>query len=109
MAHELEEREGLLSSHHAGGTFADEPDDFLPGGGMGREDEAGGEVVVEDVLREAPGAVLDGAVDPVYEAKARVLNKAIQDIGMGRYQWQVREFLLCSASWIWVMGGCGKS
>jgi len=24
--------------------------------------------------------------DPVYEAKARILNRAIQDIGMGRYQ-----------------------
>jgi hypothetical protein len=74
--HELEEREGLLSSS----AFADD---------MGREGEDGGEVVV-DVLREAPDAVLNGAVDPVYEAKARVLNKAIQDIGMGRYQWQVR-------------------
>ncbi|KAG2359333.1 major facilitator superfamily domain-containing protein [Suillus spraguei] len=25
--------------------------------------------------------------DPVYQAKARILNRAIQDIGMGRYQW----------------------
>ena len=84
MAHELEEQEGLLSSHHrARGDFVED---------MGGEDE-GREVgvVVDDVLREAPGAVLDGAVDPVYEAKARVLNKAIQEIGMGRYQWQVRE------------------
>lgn len=30
----------------------------------------------------------DGSLDPVYEAKAKVLNKAIQDIGMGKYQWQ---------------------
>lgn len=37
-----------------------------------------------------PVSVLeDGSLDPVYEAKAKVLNKAIQDIGMGRYQWQV--------------------
>ncbi|KAK3171289.1 hypothetical protein OEA41_003373 [Lepraria neglecta] len=28
-------------------------------------------------------------IDPVYEGKARVLNNAIQDIGMGRYQWQL--------------------
>ncbi|OJA13522.1 hypothetical protein AZE42_10522 [Rhizopogon vesiculosus] len=28
-----------------------------------------------------------GYNDPVYEAKALVLNHAIQDIGMGRYQW----------------------
>ncbi|KAL5381904.1 hypothetical protein DPSP01_006849 [Paraphaeosphaeria sporulosa] len=65
---------------------------------MGREDEVGGgEMVVDDVLREAPGAVLDGAVDPVYEAKARVLNKAIQDIGMGRYQWQL--FIVVGFGW----------
>jgi hypothetical protein len=41
-------------------------------------------------IDEAPAGVLEeGSLDPVYEAKARVLNKAIQDIGMGRYQWQV--------------------
>lgn len=28
-------------------------------------------------------AIPKGTLDPVYEAKARVLNKAIQDIGMG--------------------------
>jgi hypothetical protein len=42
-------------------------------------------------LHDAPAAVLSqDALDPVYAAKATVLNKAIQDIGMGRYQWQVR-------------------
>ena len=30
--------------------------------------------------------LLDDGADPVYEAKARVLNKAIQEIGMGKYQ-----------------------
>lgn len=39
---------------------------------------------------EAPVSVLeDGSLEPVYEAKAKMLNKAIQDVGMGRYQWQV--------------------
>lgn len=28
----------------------------------------------------------DDSIDPVYQAKARVINRAIQDIGMGRYQ-----------------------
>lgn len=28
----------------------------------------------------------DGAIDPVYQAKARILNHAIQEIGMGKYQ-----------------------
>lgn len=31
--------------------------------------------------------LLKGSIDPVYEGKAQVLNSAIQDIGMGRYQW----------------------
>ncbi|KAL1893707.1 hypothetical protein Sste5346_006205 [Sporothrix stenoceras] len=30
-----------------------------------------------------------GDVDPVYAAKAHVLNHAIQSIGMGKYQWQL--------------------
>jgi hypothetical protein len=39
-----------------------------------------------------PDSVLeDGSLDPVYEAKAKMLNKAIQDIGMGRYQCQVSD------------------
>ena len=28
----------------------------------------------------------DGYVDPVYQAKARILNRSVQDIGMGKYQ-----------------------
>ena len=28
----------------------------------------------------------EGSVDPVYQAKARILNHALQEIGMGRYQ-----------------------
>lgn len=28
----------------------------------------------------------DGTIDPVYQAKARILNAAIQEIGMGKYQ-----------------------
>jgi hypothetical protein len=31
----------------------------------------------------------DGSVDPVYHAKARVLNQALQEIGMGKYQIRV--------------------
>ncbi|EQL01772.1 membrane transporter [Ophiocordyceps sinensis CO18] len=38
-----------------------------------------------------------GALDPVYEAKARVLNRAIRDIGMGWYQWQL--FIVVGFGW----------
>jgi hypothetical protein len=38
----------------------------------------------DDVARGAydESAIPAGTLDPVYEAKARVLNRAIQDIGM---------------------------
>ena len=32
-------------------------------------------------------------IDAGYLAKARVLNEAIQDVGMGRYQWCVQKIL----------------
>ncbi|KAI0350963.1 MFS general substrate transporter [Trametes cingulata] len=38
----------------------------------------------------------DGTVDPVYQAKARVLNAALQEIGMGKYQW-----------WLFAVAGFG--
>ncbi|KAM5363207.1 hypothetical protein ACJA88_013645 [Fusarium oxysporum] len=38
-----------------------------------------------------------GALDPVYEAKARILNRAIQDLSMGRYQWQL--FVVIGFGW----------
>lgn len=50
------------------------------------------------VLEDAPVGVLEeGTLDPIYAAKARVLNKAIQDIGMGRYQWQL--FIVIGFGW----------
>lgn len=50
------------------------------------------------LIPDAPTSVIsEGALDPVYEAKAQVLNKAIQDIGMGRYQWQL--FFVIGFGW----------
>lgn len=39
----------------------------------------------------------EGVTDPVYHAKALLLNDAIQDIGMGKYQWQL--FMLVGFGW----------
>lgn len=44
----------------------------------------------------AAPAVLKG-LDPVYQAKAEVLNAAIQEIGMGWYQWQL--FVVIGFGW----------
>lgn len=38
-----------------------------------------------------------GDVDPVYQAKARILNEAIQEIGMGKYQ--VYLFICAGFGW----------
>lgn len=43
------------------------------------------------------GTIPKGHIDPIYEAKARVLNRAIQDIGMGWYQWQL--FIVIGFGW----------
>ncbi|KAG6849835.1 hypothetical protein H0H93_004519 [Arthromyces matolae] len=40
----------------------------------------------------------DDALDPVYQAKAQILNEAIQDIGMGRYQWGL--FVVAGFGWL---------
>ena len=35
--------------------------------------------------------------DTAYDRKSKVVNKAIQDIGMGRYNWEL--FVLCGFGW----------
>ncbi|KIK13718.1 hypothetical protein PISMIDRAFT_379089 [Pisolithus microcarpus 441] len=39
----------------------------------------------------------NGYVDPVYQAKAQILNRSIQEIGMGRYQWGL--FVVAGFGW----------
>lgn len=34
------------------------------------------------------------SLDPVYEAKARILNNAVQEIGMGKYQVRIGSWVL---------------
>jgi hypothetical protein len=41
--------------------------------------------------------VEEGHVDPCYQAKAQLLNDAIQEIGMGRYQWHL--FIVAGFGW----------
>ncbi|RYO92011.1 hypothetical protein DL766_006633 [Monosporascus sp. MC13-8B] len=47
-----------------------------------------------------------GGVSTAYDQKSKVINKAIQDIGMGRYQWEL--FVLCGFGWLadnlWLQG-----
>jgi hypothetical protein len=38
------------------------------------------------VQAETRDIFTDDSLDPVYQAKARILNDALQEIGMGKYQ-----------------------
>ncbi|KAF9233402.1 major facilitator superfamily domain-containing protein [Melanogaster broomeanus] len=40
----------------------------------------------------------DSSLDPVYQAKARILNDAMQEIGMGKYQWLL--FIVAGFGWL---------
>jgi len=39
-----------------------------------------------DERRQLADLYEDASIDPIYQAKARMLNRAIQEIGMGKYQ-----------------------
>lgn len=49
------------------------------------------------VVTHPISALRKGTIDPIYESKARTLNGAIQDIGMGWYQWQL--FVVVGFGW----------
>ncbi|KZF18812.1 transporter [Xylona heveae TC161] len=66
------------------------------------DQKVGPEVIPEatelsKVAVDEAAALPKGTIDPVYEAKARVLNHAIQEIGMGWYQWQL--FIVVGFGW----------
>jgi len=44
---------------------------------------------IQPTVMEMEDIYDEGSVDPVYQAKSRVLNRALQEIGMGKYQVRV--------------------
>ncbi|KAG9792332.1 MFS general substrate transporter, partial [Aureobasidium melanogenum] len=61
---------------------------------------------VEALRAEIEADVAASGHDSAYDRKAKVVNKAIQDIGMGQYQWKL--FVLCGFGWLadnlWLQG-----
>ena len=49
------------------------------------------------VKRRTPGKLYVEWTN-AYLGKSKIINKAIQDIGMGRYQWEL--FVLCGFGWL---------
>lgn len=76
---------------------------------------------VNNTLSRASSKIVDiyedDAIDPVYRAKVHVLNNAMQEIGMGKYQVRPRrstgwsgneEILTCFVQWLlWAVAGFG--
>lgn len=60
-------------------------------------DNNNAELASSDAVQSGADALAVQTNDPVYDAKARVLNRAIQDIGMGWYQWQL--FIVIGFGW----------
>ncbi|KAF2453449.1 major facilitator superfamily domain-containing protein [Lineolata rhizophorae] len=63
-------------------------------------------LTVESLKAEVEADLAASGVDSAYDRKSKVINKAIQDIGMGKYQWQL--FCLCGFGWLadnlWLQG-----
>ncbi|OAX35732.1 MFS general substrate transporter [Rhizopogon vinicolor AM-OR11-026] len=53
---------------------------------------------IDNLQAETQDIFTDDSLDPVYQAKARILNNALQEIGMGKYQW----FLFVVAGFGWL-------
>jgi hypothetical protein len=51
-----------------------------------------------DLSHNTVALVEEDEIDPLYHAKAQILNDAIQEIGMGKYQWH----LFCVAGFGWL-------
>lgn len=52
----------------------------------------------EDWVEKSPPQTKVKAKPVELEGKAKIINRAVQDIGMGRYQWGL--FVLCGMGWV---------
>ncbi|KAL3492661.1 major facilitator superfamily domain-containing protein [Aspergillus germanicus] len=63
-------------------------------------------LTIEILRAEVENDLAASGQDSAYDRKAKVINRAIQDIGMGRYQWEL--FVLCGFGWLadnlWLQG-----
>ncbi|KAL2216568.1 major facilitator superfamily domain-containing protein [Thermoascus aurantiacus ATCC 26904] len=63
-------------------------------------------MTIEALRAEIENDIAASGHNTAYDRKAKVINKALQDIGMGRYQWEL--FVLCGFGWLadnlWLQG-----
>ncbi|KAL9103246.1 MAG: hypothetical protein Q9163_001697 [Psora crenata] len=56
------------------------------------------ENTIEELRAEIDADIAASGYNSAYDRKAKVINKAIMDIGIGPYQWQL--FVLCGFGWL---------
>ncbi|KAL3472214.1 major facilitator superfamily domain-containing protein [Aspergillus californicus] len=65
-----------------------------------------GSLTLEILRAEIENDLVASGQDSAYDRKSKVINRAVQDIGMGRYQWEL--FALCGFGWLadnlWLQG-----
>ncbi|KAF2692127.1 sugar transporter [Lentithecium fluviatile CBS 122367] len=63
-------------------------------------------LTLERLRAEIDADMAAGDTQTAYDRKAKVINRAIADMGMGRYQWEL--FFLCGCGWmadnLWLQG-----
>ncbi|KAH8201927.1 hypothetical protein TruAng_003919 [Truncatella angustata] len=91
-----EESEALVDGveEGGGGGGGKDADDGVEGEGMLQMSAA--EYTIQGLRREVRKGD-QGRAGSEYELKSKLINKAIQDIGMGKYNWQL--FVLCGFGW----------
>ncbi|CAN8105954.1 unnamed protein product [Discula destructiva] len=76
------------------------------GEGQGMLEMDAAEYSISGLRKEVRRRDGSGKARGVYEMKSLLINKAVQDIGMGRYNWQL--FILCGFGWfadnLWMQG-----
>ncbi|KAF3021436.1 hypothetical protein E8E14_006188 [Neopestalotiopsis sp. 37M] len=74
--------------------------------GAGMLQMSAAEYTIEGLRRAVRKDEKGGQKATEYELKSKLINKAIQDIGMGKYNWQL--FVLCGFGWfadnLWMQG-----
>ncbi|KAJ6021877.1 Major facilitator superfamily domain general substrate transporter [Penicillium herquei] len=75
-------------------------------GSAGSLPDTSSHLTIEIIRAEVDAEMSSSGLNSVYDRKAMVINRALQDIGMGRYQWQL--FFLCGFGWmadnLWLQG-----
>lgn len=65
-----------------------------------------GLLTLDQLRAEIDSDIAASGLDTAYDRKSKVINRAIQDIGMGSYQWKL--FVLCGFGWLadnlWLQG-----